>query len=91
MSRKKTVEVLGVSVKVRHVDLSKEKLLGDFCNLKLTIRLEKTMTESEYKRVLAHETFHARLHISGLVELITEEVEEALCVLEESKKCMPWE
>lgn len=85
MKRKSKIKVLGQWIKIEHVDLTKEDLFGDACAITRKIRLETTLTDSEYKRLLAHEVEHIRLRLSGLVEMMTPELEEALAVLAESR------
>ena len=77
--------VLGQWVTIQHVDLTKEDLHGDCDAVKRVIRIEITLEGEEFKRILAHELEHARLRLSGLAELMSDDLEEALACLAESK------
>lgn len=88
MKKRKRIKVLGQWITVEHCDLSKagesgEALCGD-CNVdRRVIRIDETIEGEEYKRVLRHETFHMKVRISGVNEMLTDEIDEALAVLAE--------
>lgn len=84
MKRKTRIRVKGEWVRVEHVDLSVEELLGDADINKRVIRIEISLTDKEYKRVLAHEKMHMILGLSGLAELLSAELEEGICVAMET-------
>lgn len=83
--RKTKIKVLGQWVKVEHVDLVKEDIHGDACAVTRVIRIETTLEGDHYGRIMKHETEHMRLRLSGLAELMTDELEEALACLAESR------
>ncbi len=84
MKRRKRMKVLGQWVTLEHTDLQSEELWGDCDVAKRHIRIKVDATDDEYNRVLRHEVCHMRLGISGLSELMTPELEEALAVLAET-------
>ena len=86
MTKKRTrAKCLGQWVDIQHCDLTEEGLLGDCDPSKRIIRIEVTLEGAEYKRIEAHEFAHMKMALSGLVEMMSPELEEALAVLAESK------
>lgn len=87
MKRKAKAKVLGQWIKILHCDLtnedSEECLLGDCDVDKRVIRIEESLSDQEYKRVLRHEMFHMKVGLSGLREQLDEELEESLATLME--------
>jgi len=83
MKRRNKVRILGQWITIQHVDLSKEEIHGDADTHKKIIRLDSSLNDTEYKRVLRHESYHIKLGLSGMSEQLDEKVEEALCVLAE--------
>ena len=77
-----TITVLGQIVKIKYAALTNNH--GD-CDVALReIRLNKKLEGEALIRVLRHEAFHMKLGIAGLNELLSSELEEALCALAES-------
>tara|TARA_R100000742_G_C4256970_1_gene74823 strand:+ start:129 stop:404 length:276 start_codon:yes stop_codon:yes gene_type:complete len=90
MKKPEKIKILGQWAKVQYVDLTKggeavgEVLYGDCDVATRTIRIEKSLDDNLTKRVIKHETMHMKLGLSGLSEILTDEQEEAICVLVES-------
>ena len=90
MAKKKSrIRVLGQWVELKHEDLSTAgddniPLLGDCDCDSRVIRIEASLEGEQYNRVLRHEIFHMKVRLSGLKELLQDDVEEALAVLMES-------
>lgn len=75
--------ILGQRVNIKYVTMSNDH--GQ-CDVALReIRLNKKLDGDSLYRVLRHEKMHMRLGISGISELLTSEMEEALCCLAESE------
>jgi hypothetical protein len=90
MKKRSKLRVLGQWVELQHVDLSTSDddgtaLLGDCDSDRRIIRIDESLEGEEYQRVLRHEVFHMKLRLSGLKELVADDVEEALAVLMEIK------
>ena len=83
MKKPQRVNILGTRFKVEHADLIPEGLFGDCDVDNKIIRIEQTLEGKSFKETLTHEKFHAMLRLSGISELLTEELEEALCRLVE--------
>lgn len=88
LKKRNRIKVLGQWVTLEHADLSKAdtdggELCGDCDVDKRIIRLDEKLEGEEYRRVLRHEVFHMKVRISGLKELLSDEVDEALAVLAE--------
>lgn len=62
----------------------KKDSYGEFHHLKHAIELNSNLKGEQYKMVLIHEVTHAALKVSGLDQLLSDEMQEALCVLMES-------
>lgn len=86
MKKQESTTILGVKVRIQHVPnlTAIEGILGDADDDKLLIRLAAELEGAQYKRVLRHERVHMALRLSGLVELLTDGTEEALCRLFET-------
>ncbi len=77
------VIVLGQKIKIENVP-PRGEVLGEFCHMSMTIRLDATLPPAQYKTVLIHELTHAALALTGIANYqITEAVEEQLCTLNE--------
>ncbi len=85
MKKRNRIKIFGEWVTLDHVDLTSEGIYGDCTVSSRTIRLHVGLEGAEYKRVLAHESEHMRLGISGLSEMMSAELEEALAVLAETR------
>jgi len=86
MGRQSRVRVLGQYFKIIYEDLTAENIDGDTDINKRLIRIDSCITDPEHiRRIIAHEKFHAKLAVSGISELLGEEVEEALAILAESR------
>ena len=88
MEKPKKIKVFGQAVTVRYIDKLKNEdgipCLGLSHINDRTIELEQGLSKAATARVLRHEIFHMKLGISGLTELLSEELEEALAVLAET-------
>ena len=90
MKRPDRVKILGQWVNILYVNLQdegekhNEVLYGDCDSRTRIIRIEKTLDDQLTKRILNHEKYHMKLGLSGVIELLTAEQEEALCVLSET-------
>jgi hypothetical protein len=86
MRKIESTMILGVKVRIQHVPFlsATEGILGDADDDKQLIRLDADLEDAQYKRVLRHEKVHMALRLSGLVELMTDDLEEALCRLFET-------
>ena len=84
----KKIKVLGQDVTLSHIDgLKNEEALrcwGLCLVQERMIFLDASLTGAAYNRVLRHEVFHMKAGISGLTELLSEGIEEALAVLAET-------
>jgi len=83
MKKRSRIKILGQWVNLEHVDLTKEGVHGDCDVEQRKIRIHIGLEGERYKRVLRHECEHMKFGLSGLVELLTPELEEALCTLAE--------
>ena len=76
----KNVQILGADFLVIKEDLEDEKLCGDCDALNQVIRVDVNLSKEARIKSYVHEIMHGIVKTSGLSELISEEVEEALCV-----------
>ena len=86
MKKPKSITVLGQRVTVKIVDDLKyedAKCHGLCCADTRTISIDSKAKGSFYTKVLRHETFHMKVRLAGIAELLTDEQEEALAVLAE--------
>ena len=87
VKRKSKVRILGEWIKLNYV----ENLIaedGDKCwgvchEDTRTIDLEMTMCDEMHKRTLNHEKMHMKLRLSGIIEILSEDADEALARLAE--------
>lgn len=88
-TRKTKVRVLGQWVQIVYMkDLRNEddEPCWGMCDVdNRRISLEADMDDAMYERVLRHEKMHMKLRLSGLIEMMSEELDEALAVLMELK------
>jgi hypothetical protein len=84
----KKIKVLGQTVTLSHIDGLKTdedvRCWGLCLVQERMIFLDAGLTGEAYNRVLRHEIFHMKVGISGLTELLPDELEEALAVLAET-------
>ena len=87
MKRPSKIKVLGQVVTIKQVtNLKNEDGIAchGLCEVhNRIISIEKGMPNDKYIRLVRHETFHMKLGMSGLSEMLTDEQEEALAVLAE--------
>lgn len=69
--------ILGKQIKIEIIKDLEE--FGHFDSNNWRIQIRKGLSEEEYNSTLLHETIHASLFIGGISELLTEEMEEAIC------------
>ena len=86
MKKANSTRVLGVHIKIEHVPnlIETEGNLGEADDDTFTIRLDASLEGDRYKRVLRHERTHMALRMSGIVEHLDDNTEEALCRLMET-------
>ena len=84
----KKIKVLGQTVTLNHIEGLKNedslKCWGLCLVQERAIFLDASLTGEAHSRVLKHELFHMKAGISGITELLSEELEEALAVLAET-------
>lgn len=83
MRKPQRIKVLGEWFRVLHMDLSEEGLFGDCDVDNRVIRIDQSLEGKSFKETLKHEKFHAMLRISGISELLGDQLEEAICRLVE--------
>ena len=84
MKKRTRIKILGIWFKLEHLELKEsEGLFADCCIETKTIRICESLTGVDYTQALQHEKCHALLRLSGLVELMDDKLEEAICVLME--------
>jgi hypothetical protein len=76
----KSVDILGASFLVIKEDLEDEELCGDCDSLNQVIRVDINLSKDARVKSYVHEIMHGIIRTSGLGELVSKEVEEALCV-----------
>ena len=74
--------IMGQIISIKYVTLSNDHGSSDVALRE--IRLNKKLADDVLERVLRHEKFHMKLGLSGLTEILSSELEEALCNLAES-------
>ena len=87
-ARKSRVRILGRWIKILYIEDLKadgEKVWGICDDDELTISIEATASDDMYQRTLEHEKMHMRLRLSGLIEMMSDELDEALARLMEMK------
>lgn len=93
----KEIEILGRIIKLKHVSESEilEKFSKDgehrpgsvlawYSTADKTVYYWSGSDEQVQRESILHEIFHATLDVSGVSQLLTEEMEEALCTMTES-------
>ena len=70
------IKILGKDIEVKEVHL--KGLHGDFDGDKMLIRVHKGLSPENRQLTIKHELFHSALFISGVNELLTVELEEAI-------------
>ena len=83
MKKLKEISILGQTITIEHRKPKKETV-GEYNIHNRTIYLNNNLKGDEAIRVLVHEMQHAALNIAGITDLISEEIEEALCTIAES-------
>ena len=85
MRKPNSVTILGQLIDVEYVDdlIITEGIYGDACAVEYKIRLDASLDDEKFKHILRHEKMHIILRLSGLVEHLSPETEEALCCLME--------
>ena len=82
MKHKPYVRMLGRRINIEYLDRVSDddgdKLHGDFCADKLTIRVDKTLTGTALESTILHELLHAALHLTGHGYRLSGDDEEAL-------------
>jgi hypothetical protein len=83
MKKANSTRILGVRIKIEHVPnlTADEGILGDADDDTFTIRLDAGLEGDRYRRVLRHERTHMALRMSGIVEHLDDNTEEAICRL----------
>ena len=86
MKKRARVKVLGQWIRIEHVPSEQMEGCLGFCIVeKRLIQLDASLEGDEYKRVLKHEITHMKHRISGLIEMMSPELDEALAVLSETE------
>ncbi len=77
MKRPKSVTILGQRITIEYIkDYPAENALALFDSENLKITIKDTVY---YDKYLIHECVHAALYVSGLSNLLSSEMEEAIC------------
>lgn len=89
----KEIRALGRRIEIRYVSKAELKELdpedgedfyGFYSNSEYTIYLWSGLSPEASKRVLLHELMHAMLDMTGLGSILADDLEEALCNLNEN-------
>lgn len=76
MSKPETINIMGKEIKINYKNM--KDLHGEFNLDKNCIDVSNKLKGKELTDTILHEAFHACLGYSGLNELLTSEIEEAL-------------
>lgn len=71
------VTLLGRDIPVTRARL--KGALAQFDRIKMVITMSTTCPDDQAERVLVHEMIHAALYLSGVQQVMSEELEEAVC------------